>query len=69
VAVSPGGRTMSNSSGAVGAVMSATDVQGGVGVGGVTLSPLTAMGTESRHRNRVGARARRRGAAPTRLST
>jgi hypothetical protein len=49
--------------------MSATDVQGGVGVGGVTLSPLTAMGTESRHRNRVGARARRRGAAPTRLST
>jgi predicted metal-binding membrane protein len=43
MAMSPGGRTMSNSSGAVGAVVSAT---GGVGVGGATLSPLTAMRTE-----------------------
>jgi Predicted metal-binding integral membrane protein (DUF2182) len=44
VAMSPGGRTMSNSSGAVGAVMSAT---GGVG-GAARYSPLTAMRTELR---------------------
>jgi predicted metal-binding membrane protein len=42
VAISSGGRTMSNSSGAVGAVMGATG-----GVGGVArYSPLTAMRTE-----------------------
>jgi predicted metal-binding membrane protein len=44
VAMSPRGRTMSNSSGAVGAVMSAT---GGVGAG-ARYSPLTAMRTELR---------------------
>jgi predicted metal-binding membrane protein len=43
VAMSQGGRTMSNSSGAAGAVMSAGGGLGGVGVGGVTFSPLTAM--------------------------
>jgi predicted metal-binding membrane protein len=41
--MSQGGRSMSNSSGAAGAVMSASGGAGGVGVGGVTFSPLTAM--------------------------
>jgi predicted metal-binding membrane protein len=46
VPMSPGGRTMSNSSDAVGAAMSAPGGMGGVGVSGATLSPLTAMRTE-----------------------
>lgn len=46
MAMSPGGRTMDNSSGAAGAVMSATGGAGRVGVGGTSLSPLTAMRTE-----------------------
>jgi len=46
VTMSFGGRTISNSPGAVAAVMSATDGMGGPGVGGATLSPLTAMRTE-----------------------
>src|SRR5271166_5143815 len=44
--MSPGGRTMSNSSGALGAVMSATGEVRGVEVGGATISPLTAMRAE-----------------------
>jgi predicted metal-binding membrane protein len=46
VAMPSGGTTVDNSSGAVRAVMSATDGVGGVGVGRATLSPLTAMRTE-----------------------
>ena len=42
----PGGRSMSKSSGGVGAVMSATGGSAGGGVGGVGVSPLTAMRTE-----------------------
>lgn len=48
MAMSPGGRTVGNSSGAVGAVVSATGGVGGVGVGGATLSPLRAMRMELR---------------------
>jgi predicted metal-binding membrane protein len=46
VANAPGTRTIGNSSGALGAVMSATGEEGGFGTGGVALSPLTAMRTE-----------------------
>jgi predicted metal-binding membrane protein len=46
VALSPGGKTMGSPSGAVGAFVSATGGAGGVGAGGTSLSPLTAMRTE-----------------------
>jgi predicted metal-binding membrane protein len=46
VATSAGGRTTSNSSGAVGAVTSAPGGMNGVGVSRATLSPLMAMRTE-----------------------
>jgi predicted metal-binding membrane protein len=46
VAMSSSGRVISNSSGAVGAVTSATGEVVGVGVGRVSFSPLTAMRTE-----------------------
>jgi Predicted metal-binding integral membrane protein (DUF2182) len=46
VAMSAGRRTMDNSSGAVGALMSVTGGVGGVGVGRAGISPLTAMRTE-----------------------
>jgi predicted metal-binding membrane protein len=46
VATSAGGRTMSNSSGAGGAVIGATGKLGGAGVGRATLSPPAAMRME-----------------------
>jgi predicted metal-binding membrane protein len=46
VAMSSGGRTISGSPSAVGTVVGATSGTGGVGVGGVTFSPVTVMRAE-----------------------